>query len=324
MDCPRCGYDQSGVVASWTDECPMAGVCSECGLEFEWGDVLNRSRVLLPWLYEHRRGYSFFYAPRTMFRAIRPWKFWAEVQLHHEPIPRRLIMYPLMLPVFFVLMSMLLGVTAHFIETMPIAARFGYQRIWPWESILSIAVHQFGFEYRSFIGLSWNEFNIKPLLAIFSCISFSIGMSLVLLIARSSRTYAKLRMVHVGRAAAYGMTLGMLLYAVHSSLWTWDQYALGSGYSSQYTTTVWRSTSPVLGASPFSTLIRTTLWDVLLNHWLVFGGVCSWMMAWWVFAIRTGFRIEAWKQVSIAGTCMGLGFVGLGLTITGAWRWMYH
>ena len=39
--CPRCGYDLSGQVRTWTDACPLAGVCTECGFEVEYRFVLN-------------------------------------------------------------------------------------------------------------------------------------------------------------------------------------------------------------------------------------------------------------------------------------------
>ena len=32
IGCPRCGYDQRGMVESWTLQCPLTGECAECGL----------------------------------------------------------------------------------------------------------------------------------------------------------------------------------------------------------------------------------------------------------------------------------------------------
>lgn len=39
--CPRCGYDLHGIFVSWRESCPRSGNCSECGLAFDWGDLLN-------------------------------------------------------------------------------------------------------------------------------------------------------------------------------------------------------------------------------------------------------------------------------------------
>ncbi|MFN7020008.1 MAG: hypothetical protein ACK4WH_01605 [Phycisphaerales bacterium] len=80
--CPRCGYDQSGLRASWEggDRCPLRGVCSECGFEFDWGRVLNSEKYKLPWLYEHAPGRRPMVrrAWRTWQRVILPWRFWRE------------------------------------------------------------------------------------------------------------------------------------------------------------------------------------------------------------------------------------------------------
>ncbi|MBL9150439.1 MAG: hypothetical protein JNM94_17270 [Phycisphaerae bacterium] len=37
--CPRCGYDQAGVIEHWVHECPVDGTCAECGLSFRWRDI---------------------------------------------------------------------------------------------------------------------------------------------------------------------------------------------------------------------------------------------------------------------------------------------
>ena len=54
--CPRCGYSQRGIVASWRDACPLAGRCAECGLDFVWSELLR------PNLHEPR--WCVEYAPR--------------------------------------------------------------------------------------------------------------------------------------------------------------------------------------------------------------------------------------------------------------------
>ncbi|MBC7772089.1 MAG: hypothetical protein H7210_06325 [Pyrinomonadaceae bacterium] len=90
--CPRCGYDQSGLIATWQSACPLTGTCSECGLEFEWTDVFNAGRKLVRWFIEHERRGLFgwrllFSALRTFAWTILPWRFWNKVRLHH-PIRR--------------------------------------------------------------------------------------------------------------------------------------------------------------------------------------------------------------------------------------------
>ncbi len=64
----------------------MSGVCSECGLEFAWGELLGRHAVPPEWFAE-RRGSRFPAGPmmsaRTWRRVMRPSQFWSGVRLGH-------------------------------------------------------------------------------------------------------------------------------------------------------------------------------------------------------------------------------------------------
>ncbi|MCZ6834720.1 MAG: hypothetical protein O7G85_03005, partial [Planctomycetota bacterium] len=39
-----CGYDLRGTMGDWTNACPLRGVCSECGLGFDWADMIGSSK----------------------------------------------------------------------------------------------------------------------------------------------------------------------------------------------------------------------------------------------------------------------------------------
>ncbi len=39
--CPTCGYDLRGTMGDWSRACPLRGVCSECGLQFEWAEMIG-------------------------------------------------------------------------------------------------------------------------------------------------------------------------------------------------------------------------------------------------------------------------------------------
>lgn len=96
--CPRCGYDQSGVVASWTSECPARGTCSECGLDFRWRDVLDGRALPPPWSFEHGGPLS---APRlgsTIARSLWPRTLWRRLEMHHPVRPARLLVVALASP----------------------------------------------------------------------------------------------------------------------------------------------------------------------------------------------------------------------------------
>lgn len=39
--CTHCGYDQSGEVQTWREQCPLGGRCVECGQAFDWGEAFR-------------------------------------------------------------------------------------------------------------------------------------------------------------------------------------------------------------------------------------------------------------------------------------------
>jgi hypothetical protein len=87
--CPRCGYDLTGLVASWIEACPLTTRCTECGLEFSCGNVLS-PRLLGPgWSYEHTlepRADRFW---RTSWAALWPWSLTSQLSVDHAIRPRR-------------------------------------------------------------------------------------------------------------------------------------------------------------------------------------------------------------------------------------------
>ena len=85
-ECPRCGYGLTGPVAAWRDSCPLEGTCSECGLQFAWRDVLNPGFTLPRWCIEFGSAATIpLRTLRTFTHMLRPWRFWRELQMWHEP-----------------------------------------------------------------------------------------------------------------------------------------------------------------------------------------------------------------------------------------------
>lgn len=93
IHCPRCGYDLGGVVASWTEACPVGGICSECGLGFEWREVLNPRHTYAKWSFEHTGGVSARRMLTTFAVSLLPRRFWSAVRMEHAIVWRRLAVY---------------------------------------------------------------------------------------------------------------------------------------------------------------------------------------------------------------------------------------
>jgi hypothetical protein len=82
--CPLCEYNLRGLIE------PR---CPECGYRFEWPDLLNPSRRLHPYLFEHHPEKNFRSFWRTAIGGLRPRRFWASLHPVQPSCPRRLILY---------------------------------------------------------------------------------------------------------------------------------------------------------------------------------------------------------------------------------------
>lgn len=112
--CPRCGYDLRGVIQSWDVSSPLLGVCSECGLEFEWAELLS-SKIRKPlWNIEYGKRLTIpWRAIGTLIKAIRPDRFWASLKMTHPPRWRRIILlFLLMFGPLYLAISITHGVYA--------------------------------------------------------------------------------------------------------------------------------------------------------------------------------------------------------------------
>jgi hypothetical protein len=89
--CPRCGYDVSGVVPTWSDSCPLQGRCSECGLVYEWVDIFRPERIYPTWSFEHARSRRVRALMQTTWRVFVPGRLWQEMRLAAPVRVRRLI-----------------------------------------------------------------------------------------------------------------------------------------------------------------------------------------------------------------------------------------
>ncbi len=102
--CPRCGYDLGGEIASWTDRSPMRGICSECGLGFAWGDIFGDYAEVPRWMVDVRRPGRrlirfYFDCWRLLIELILPWRLWKRITLFQTSRPWMLIVWLVVLVV---------------------------------------------------------------------------------------------------------------------------------------------------------------------------------------------------------------------------------
>src|SRR5438105_3920894 len=80
--CPLCQYNLRGL---------QEPRCPECGYRFTWEEVLDPSRRLHPYLYEHRPDAGPLALWNTLRGGLRPAKFWATLHPVQPSRPLRLL-----------------------------------------------------------------------------------------------------------------------------------------------------------------------------------------------------------------------------------------
>lgn len=115
VDCPRCGYDQRGTIATWCDSCPLSATCTECGLRFLCAEVFHPEKFEPLWCVE-------FCAPApisflrscfsTFARSFVSWHFWSRLKMSHRIRPMRIALYLLALTAPLILLYVAAQTTA--------------------------------------------------------------------------------------------------------------------------------------------------------------------------------------------------------------------
>jgi hypothetical protein len=285
LACPRCGYDLAGQAdatrAANGGRLEGGGVCSECGLEFEWADVLDPWRTRVKGFVEHAERAEFAAVWRTWALALRPWVFWGRVRVEMALRPGRIVLWLILGPV---LLWALGSLTAHVIGSTtpgpirpPFVPSLAYYWIWPEEDLM----------YRRF---SWSHDPVRSLPVAFTG-PFAAGLlaPAVLLLLPDTRRLAKVRWVHVLRAAVYGMSWTVPVLGLRGAC-----RAFLALHNLGLTRTRWSA------AAMSSGWIQATEAIVGLAHgfWLLWLAVfMAWIMAWWLFALRVGWRVEEHRRV---------------------------
>jgi len=81
--CPRCGYDLRGTIETWAEQCPLLGICNECGLEVKWAEVLHPEKFEPLWCVEFVRSRKLLLSScgKTFLRSFWPFQFWSMLKM---------------------------------------------------------------------------------------------------------------------------------------------------------------------------------------------------------------------------------------------------
>jgi hypothetical protein len=288
--CPRCGYDLSGTIATWADSCPLAGLCSECGLEFDWADVHDPDRNRVRGLFEHARGpwQAARWLELTWLLALWPPRFWRRVRLEAPVNARRAALWPILITLVVWCAGSLLWNAASLAiryQAMPAPRRsrsngllvelangwlqpVAWVEQWPG---VAARVFRWSGELRG-----WPRF-LMPAAAM------SLAWVVLIAVVPATLRAAKVRRVHVLRAVAYSFAWVALLALFH----------LIDGLNCVMRALVdpgqYLPAPQQYGAGASALLFDW--WPALLV------GITLWQLLWWHSALRTGFRLRSGLRI---------------------------
>ena len=286
--CPKCGYDQSGTITTWTTQCPLQGTCPECGLQFDWLNIFDPTRTRLPWYTEHAPSiYQLITrTPSTLIRLALPHKFW---KLMHSTIVINLKT----LIVWFALLALASHLATSAIYAVDYYLKIKNRAGWGWNrftngGLYAYAELAFNSVFRGIFemwtpkdanGLNTVAIQLNPFAAFSNIylrpISISIGINLmwflVLVVIPTTRRIAKIRTAHVLRAFILSMLATLLILQI-------------SRYSARNKGYYWYISLELFGQDPFQQLIAI------------------WQLFFWPAAIIHSWKIKPAKLLVILGS----------------------
>jgi hypothetical protein len=281
--CARCGYDlrgAAGAIQGRIDRAttpegqtwPLRGICSECGLDFDWGGLLRTEPLTLGWLYEHARGTglgprAWARAAATLWRALQPWRFWAMVSIELPVAPWRaaawLVLVMLAAHMFNGLVSS--ACTWH-VWLSPAWGR-GNQGL---STLLSAWTEPFAeVQYTGFAVFARWHVQYWPKAVWAGMVAMS-SYPLTLLLLTHTRATARVRPAHIVRAWVYSASWMVPVYAC-LGLFELERWLTGGRGITGSGSVVW--------------------WLVFRPNLVSVSAVLAWVNIAWYFAITRGLRL---------------------------------
>jgi len=285
VHCPRCDYDLDGAVAAFTEQCPLQGTCSECGMAFEWANLLRADRQQLPWLFEHTRrpGRGFL---ATLWCSLFPARFWSRVKMWHVPVKMRLWTFAIVCGGGLSVAISLLLIALHLLVAVMFGKGGAGSSVPTWQvAVVDSLLYPFAVEQwwgngwvMQGIGVNWS-FIYVPILCLWG---INLSWPLMMLMLSESRRESRVKRVHVLRAWAYSMwwgvamTIGLVGLHVMSSVINIAQ-AVGWARGSQSVMSLQQDVMMLLYQSGMER------WALPFWALMVFLWTARW---WWVVIVR--------------------------------------
>lgn len=300
--CPKCAYDQSGQIATWKTKCPTQGTCPECGYTLSWPDIIDPSRIQLPWFVEHAKSKRQLLTRTlpTLWILLFPNRYWKRVTME---TPRSIKRYLLWLTLLILILHILTTATL-------IAVNYGFthQNNARTNQLISQLTpeqqKQYAFRLTDLTSIDYwrptiGEAFLLPLvhrsnfeegvaqgMAMFAtlCLGISIIWFLLFCTFQTTRNRSKLRMIHVLRATVVAGFLPFL------------SIELGRFLDAAYLLSTYWNPISRLSILLYSVVFVCILWMVIWQQWF------------WIAATRIGWQVKAkWWELILVTTASFLG-----------------
>lgn len=332
-DCPRCGYDLTGQIATWKDECPVTGTCPECGLVARWYTVLLQEDHP-NWFVEKRvdggtsrrvLDMAFRFMPRAVRTFIRlglPHRFWRHIPLGGTISLWRAALFPIALLFLWQLFSW----PAQLWWAVTRIVTASNSGLMTWEVPATLLIDSFVSPW-FLIGREWGGGNVpvvwSPLAGLRATglvpLAIAVAAPLLLLALSSSRAMSKVRAAHVIRVGIYGLWPLLLIMSVFA-LAAIEAMVLGVTRAPRATRVMYGvyAESPSLEPAGFSDWAPAVsqLWSMSKSAILV--ATLLWLMVYWFIVINRYLRLPQAGWVWLSLVVIGGLLTAIILLMTGA------
>lgn len=266
----------------------MRGICSECGLGFNWGDVLHPTGSVPRWAVEHPQGFTLGRAAACFVRALMPWTLWKRIRIE-QPIRLRALAWFIVL--HLLLLHVCVGLTVSivtYIELGRWGAPNSRQRVWE-------AAHPMLWPYSTLPG-GWywgaSEVGVQCL----ALLSAAVAMPMAFLALGYTLARAKVRKVHLLRA--FALTLPAPIIGSIAGVLVNARFSFWGGGLEFF--------RPLLGLGA--------------EVWVTWAALLVFFWSWWMIVSRY-LRLEQPRAVMLAMTTIALltSFASVTWTSLAAW-----